>query len=79
MFLSSGDGYVGELVELPQGCQGPFRGSRRKVGFLLRCRSGKGSHLTLMEESHGFFRVVAGNMGLISSYNGELRDQLLLP
>ena len=23
-FLSSGDGYVGELLELLQGCEGPF-------------------------------------------------------
>ena len=23
-FLSSGDGYVGELLELQQGCEGPF-------------------------------------------------------
>ena len=36
LFLSSGDGYVWELLELPQGCQGPFRGWRVKVGFLKR-------------------------------------------
>ena len=34
MFLSSGDGYVGELLVLPQGCQKPFQGSRGKVEFL---------------------------------------------
>ena len=33
VFLSSGDGYVGELLELHQVCQGPFRGSRGKVDF----------------------------------------------
>ena len=27
-FLSSGDGYVGELLDLQQGCEGPFRSSR---------------------------------------------------
>ena len=27
-FLSSGDGYVGELLELKQGCEGPFGSSR---------------------------------------------------
>ena len=27
-FLSSGDGYVRELLELQQGCEGPFRSSR---------------------------------------------------
>ena len=30
-FLSSGDGYVGELRELQQGCEGPFQSSRGKV------------------------------------------------
>ena len=28
-FLSSGDGYVGEILELQQGCEGPFGSSRR--------------------------------------------------
>ena len=27
-FLSSGDGYVGELLELQQACEGPFGSSR---------------------------------------------------
>ena len=27
-FLSCGDGYVGELLELQQGCEGPFVSSR---------------------------------------------------
>ena len=27
-FLSSGDGYLGELLELQQGCEGPFGSSR---------------------------------------------------
>ena len=27
-FLSSGDGYIGELHELQQGCEGPFGSSR---------------------------------------------------
>ena len=27
-FLASGDGYVGELLELQQGCEGPFESSR---------------------------------------------------
>ena len=27
-FLSSGDGYVRELLELQQGCEGPFGSSR---------------------------------------------------
>ena len=31
VFLSSGDGYFGQLLELLQRCEGPFRGSREKV------------------------------------------------
>ena len=30
-FLSSGEGYVGELLELQQGCEGPFGSSRGQV------------------------------------------------
>ena len=30
-FLASGDGYVGELLELQKGCEGPFASSRGKV------------------------------------------------
>ena len=26
--LSNGDGYVGELLELQQGCEGPYESSR---------------------------------------------------
>ena len=76
-FLLSGDGYVGELLELHQGCQGPFRGSKRKVGFLSPPRRGKGPQLALRGESPGFSRVVAANMGLLSSYDGNLRDLLM--
>ena len=78
-FLSSGDGYVGVLLELHQGCQGPFRGLRWKVGFLSSRHSGKGPHLALRGESPGFSRVVAGNLGFLSSYNGDLRDPLVWP
>ena len=31
VILSSGDGYVGELLELQQGCDGPFLSTRGKV------------------------------------------------
>ena len=76
MFLSIRDVYVGELLELPQGCQGPFRGSRGKMGFLSSCCSRKGPHLTLRGESLGFSRVVAVNLEFLSSYDGDLRDLL---
>ena len=79
MFLSSGDGYVGELLELPKGCQVPVRGSRGNVGFFSRLCSRKGPHLTLWGESPGFSRVVAGKLGFLSSCDGDLRDPLVLP
>ena len=63
MFLLSGDGYVGEILELPKGCQVAFRGSRGKVGFLPRRCSGKGPHLALRGGSPGFSQVAAGNLG----------------
>ena len=78
-FLASGDRYVGELLEMPQGFQGPFRGSRGKVVFLSGRCGGKGPHLELRGESPGFSRVAAGNMGFLLSYNGDLRDLLMLP
>ena len=36
-------------------------------------------HLALRGESPGFSRVTAGNMGFLSSYDGDLRDPLVLP
>ena len=63
MFLLSGNGYVGEILELPKGCQVAFRGSRGKVGFLPRRCSGKGPHLALRGEYPGFSRVSAAKLG----------------
>ena len=34
VFLSSADGDAVYLLHLPQGCQGPFRGSGGMLGFL---------------------------------------------
>ena len=79
MFFSSGDVYVGELLKFHQGCQGPFQGSRGKVGFLSRHHSGKRPHHSLRRESPGFSRVAAGNLRFLSSYDGDLWDPLVLP
>ena len=68
-----------ELLELPKGCQVPFQDTRRKVVFLSRRCSGKGAHLTLRGESTGFSSVAAGNLGFLSSCDGDLRDPLMLP
>ena len=61
---------------MPQGCQGPFRSSGDKVGFLARCCSTKRPQLVLRGESPGFSRVSAG---FLSSYNGDFRDPLVGP
>ena len=77
VFLSSGDGYFGELLQLHPGCQGPFRGSRGKVEFLSR-GSGKGPILAFRGESPGFIRVAPRNIGFLSIYEGDIRVQLKL-
>ena len=74
MFLLSADGDVRELVELPQGCQGPFWGSGGKVGFLSRHHRGKGTQLALRGESPGVSHVAAG---FLLSYDGDLSDPLV--
>ena len=79
MFLSSGDGYVGEHLEFHQGCQVPFHISRRNVVFLSRHCSGKGPHLALRGESRGFSRIASGRLGFLSSCDGDLRDLFVLP
>ena len=56
-------------------CQIPFRISRGNVGFLLRCCSGKGPHLAMTGDPCCFSRVGA----VFSSYDGELREPLMLP
>ena len=78
VFFSNGERYVVEVLEVHQGCKGPFQGSRGKVGFLSRRRSRKGPHLALRGES-GFSQVLGENLGFLSIYDGELRDPLVLP
>ena len=71
MFLLSEVGHVGELLDLPQWCQGPFGVSRGKVGFLSRRPRRKGPQLALRGESPGFSRVA---VGFLWSEDGDLRD-----
>ena len=49
------------------------------MGFLSRCCSRKGPHLTWMGESPGFSRLAAGNLGFLLSYDVDLRELLVLP
>ena len=79
MFLLRADGDVGELLELPQGCQGPFRNSGGNLGFLSRRHSGKVLQLAWRGEFPGFSQVVAANSGFLLSYNRDIRDPLVGP
>ena len=79
MFLSTGDGYVGEHLEFHQGCQVPFHISRGNIVFLSRHCSGKGPHHALRGESRGFSQIASGRLGFLSSCDGDLRDLLVLP
>ena len=63
-FLSRGDGYVGELLEWQQGCEGPFGSSRGEVLLASRRLSGNGHHLAWRGEPPGFSRVAAGALDL---------------
>ena len=49
------------------------------MGFLLRCCSGKGPHLTLRGESPGFLRGLVGSLGYLWSCDMDLRVPLILP
>ena len=72
MFLSSGDGYVGELLEFPKWCQVPFRSLRGKVGFLSRHCSQKGPHLSLTGKVSWGFSSCGRKPGLLSSCDRDL-------
>ena len=63
-FLLSGYGYVGELLELQQGCEGPFGSSRVKVRLPPSCLSGNGPHLAWRGEPRGFSRVATRALDL---------------
>ena len=67
VFLSSGDGYLGKLLEFHKGCQVPFRVPRRNVCLLWKCCSVKGPHLACRAEFRGMLGVMVGTLGFLSS------------
>ena len=52
---------------------------KREGGISLQTPQRKGPNLALKGESPGFSRVSAGNLGFLSSYDGDLRDPLVWP
>ena len=71
-FLSSGDGYVGKLLELQQGCEGPFGSSRGSVLLASRRLNRNGPHLAWRGEPPGFSRDAAGALDLRRGPQGRI-------
>ena len=74
-FLSTGDGYVGELIELQQGCERPFGSSRGKVRLASRPLRVKGLISPGGENLLDFLEL----RQVLSTYDGPLRDPLWWP
>ena len=47
--------------------------------MLSRPSKKEGLHLAMMGQSRGFSRVAGGNLGFLSSYDGELGKRFVLP
>ena len=83
VFLSSETGMYGNF-ELHQGCQVPFRISRRNMGFPLRCCNGKELHLAMTGGGGGNLvvflelwqdsRVTTGNSGCLLCWPREVQS-----
>ena len=52
---------------------------KKKGSISLETPQWKGALSSIEVESPGFSRVLAGNLGFLSSYNGDMRDPLVLP
>ena len=61
--LSSGDGYVGELLELQQGCEGLWKFQSISV-ISLETPQRKSAHLSWKGQPPGFSQVAAGALDL---------------
>ena len=62
-FLSSGDGYVGELLELQQGCEGLWKFQSISV-ISLETPQRKSAHLSWKGQPPGFSQAAAGALDL---------------
>ena len=71
-FLSSGDGYVGELLELQQGCDGPLEVPHVRCDK-PRYASGEMGLISPGGENLLDFLEL---LQLLSTYDGNLRDPL---
>ena len=74
-FLSSGDGYVGELLELQQGCEGPFGSSSIRCDLPRFASAEMGLISPLGENLLNFLELRL----VLSNNDGDLRDTLWFP
>ena len=74
-FLSSGDGYVGELLELQQGCEGPFEVPDVRFEQLRDASAEMGLISPGGENLLDFLEL----RQVLSTYDGDLRDPLWWP
>ena len=75
-FLSSGDGYIGELLELQQGCEGPFSKFQILDVISLEKPQRKWASSRLEGRTSWIFSSLRQ---MLSTYGGDLRDPLLWP
>ena len=74
-FLSSGDGYVGELLELQQGCEGPLEVPD------VRCDKPRyaSAEMGLISPGREILLDFLKLLQVLSTYDGDLRDPLWWP
>ena len=74
-FLSSGDGYVGELLELQQGCEGPLEVPE------VRCDKPRyaSAEMGLISPGGENLMDFLELRQVLSTYDGDLRDPLYWP
>ena len=78
-FHSSCHGDLRDPLVLPQESQVSFRIVRGSAGLLSNHFQGIGPLLAWRRESHGVSQVVVGRFGFVLSFNGDLREPLMLP
>ena len=71
-FLSSGDGYDGELLELQKGCEGPLEVPEVRCDLPRNASAETGLISPGGENLLDFFEL----RQVLSTYDGELRDPL---
>ena len=78
-FHSSCHGDLRDPLVLPQQSQVSFQIVRGSVGLLSNYFQGIGPLLAWKKESRGVSQVAVDSFGFVSSFDGDLREPLMLP